>query len=371
LGCESGRRILAYAVIIAGGSGKRLWPLSRQSRPKQVLRLFEGKTLLRLCFDRLRGIFDVGNILVLTNAQYAQQVREDLAELPAENIIAEPQVRDTAGAIGLAATALSVRDRQCTMAVVTADQVIEPDQPFIKAMRKAIEFVEKNPDALITFGIEPTYAATQYGYIKMGKPCAADKGCETVCSVAGFKEKPDADTAAEYIKSGDYCWNSGMFVWRAATILEHLKRFLPGCAEPLEKIRTAWGGPEQARTLEEWFVRIPKASIDYAVMEKAANVYCIRLDCRWLDLGSFTALADIITSDKNGNIVVAGHSELLDCKNSIVATEDNGHLIALIGAENMIVAHSPDATLVCPIEQSHRLKELLEQIEKNKGKRFL
>jgi mannose-1-phosphate guanylyltransferase len=360
-----------YAVIMAGGTGKRLWPLSRQSRPKQVLKLLNGQTLLRRCFDRLTPVFDWKNIIVLTNAGYADLVRENLPELPYGNVIAEPAVRDTAGAIGLAATILTKYDRGATMAVVTADQLIEPDDVFQKAMKDALTFIHTNPDAMITFGIQPAFASTQLGYIKLGSetPCP---DCEhQIYVVDSFSEKPDTTTAKEYVASGRYCWNSGMFVWKASTILRNLSEFLPASVEPLQMIQTDWDGPKQADTLKEWFPKMPKISIDFAVMEKAKSVCAIRLDCRWLDMGSFAALADIISSDQNNNIVVAGHSELLDSKNNIVVTEDEGHLIAVIGMENMVVAHSPDATLVCHIDETGRLKELLELIKSRSGDKFL
>jgi mannose-1-phosphate guanylyltransferase len=360
-----------YAVIMAGGTGKRLWPLSRQKRPKQVLKLLDGKTLLNRCFERLSPIFDTRNIIVLTNAGYADHVRENLPELPFNNVIAEPIVRDTAGAIGIAASVLTKADPEATMAVVTADQVIEPAEVLQQALKDALSFVNNNPDSMITFGIKPTFAATQFGYAKLGKV----KGCSDceneVFSVEEFKEKPDEGTAKEYLASGRYLWNSGMFVWKAKTILAHLAEFLPDAVEPLNKIQADWDGPNQQHTLEEWFPRLPKISIDYAVMEKAKKIYAIKLDCRWLDLGSFAALADFISSDENNNIVVAGTSELLDCKNSIIATEEQGHLIAAIGLENMVVAHSPDATLVCHIDQTQRLKELLKLIKQRAGEEFL
>jgi len=360
-----------YAVIMAGGSGKRLWPLSRRKRPKQVLKLFDGQTLLRRCFDRLLPIFDAKNILVLTNADYADLVRENLPELQSKNVIPEPAVRDTAGAIGLAATVLTKYDPQASMAVVTADQVIEPAESLQQAIRDALTFVNDYPDNMITFGVQPTFPSTLLGYVK----CADSRkfpGCRNkIYSVEAFKEKPDEKTAKEYLDSGQYLWNSGLFIWKAKTILANLDKFLPEATEPLRKIQADWDGPNQQQTLRKWFPKLPKISIDYAVMEKAPGVYCIKLDCRWLDLGSFAALAGIITADPNNNVVVAGLTELLDCSNSIVITEDTGHLIAAIGLENVVVAHSPDATLVCPAGQTDRLKELLDLIEEHGGAKFL
>jgi mannose-1-phosphate guanylyltransferase len=360
-----------YAVIMAGGTGKRLWPLSRKKRPKQVLKLLDGQTLLRRCFERLRPIFDIRNIIVLTNAGYADVVRENLSELPFNNVIAEPAVRDTAGAIGLVSTVLVKYDPEATIAVVTADQIIEPAEVLQQALTDALTFINNNPDDMITFGIQPTFASTSLGYIKCvnGRECPNCKN--KIYSVEAFKEKPDEMTAKEYLDPGQYYSNTSMFVWKAGTILANLAKSLSEAAEPLARIQADWDSPNQQQTLREWFVKLPKISIDYAVMEKADRVNAIKLDCRWLDMGSFAALADIISSDKNNNIVVAGQSELLDCKDSIIVTEDKGHLIAAIGLENMVVAHSPDATLVCHIDQTQRLKDLLELIKQQAGEKFL
>jgi len=360
-----------YAVIMAGGTGKRLWPLSRQKRPKQVLKLLDGQTLLRRCYERLSPIFDTRNIIVLTNADYADVVRENLSELPFNNVIAEPAVRDTAGAIGLVSTVLTKYDPEATIAVVTADQVIKPAEVLQQALKDALVFVNNNPDDMITFGIQPTFASTSLGYIKCNNAREYPDCKNKIYSVEAFKEKPDEKEAKEYLDTGQYFWNSGMFVWKAKTILANLAKFLPEATEPLAKIQADWGNPNQQQTLRDWFVKLPKISIDFAVMEKADRVHAIKLDCRWFDMGSFAALADIISSDEDNNIVVAGKSELLDCKNSIIVTEEKGHLIAVIGLENMVIAHSPDATLVCRIDQTHRLKELLELINQHAGEKFL
>jgi len=360
-----------YAVVLAGGTGKRLWPLSRRKRPKQVLKLLDGQTLLRRCFERLTPIFDPRNILILTNAAYADIVRENLEELPRENVIAEPAVRDTAGAIGLAAAILTKADPDATMAVLTADQVIEPDEVLRQALKDALTYVNENPQDMITFGMKPAFAATQFGYIKCISP-SIQPGCENrIFTVEAFVEKPDEQTAKKYIESGQYFWNSGMFVWKGSTILANLIKFLPDAEEPLRKIRHDWAGPGQQATLEEWFPEMPRISIDYAVMEKSENVHAIKLDCRWIDMGSFAALADIITSDRDNNVVVAGSSQLLDCKNNIIVTEEKGHLIAAIGLESMVIAHSKDATLICHLDETQRLKELLELIEKVGKEKFL
>jgi mannose-1-phosphate guanylyltransferase len=360
-----------YAVVMAGGAGKRLWPLSREKRPKQVLRLLDGRTLLDRCFERLAPVFDARNIIVLTNAGYADVIRESLPGLPFNNVIAEPAIRDTAGAVGLAASVLTKYDPDARMAVVTADQLIEPAEVLQQALRDALVFVDRNPDALVTFAIQPTFASTQLGYIK----CVGSRKCNhcrnEIYRVESFREKPDEKTAKTYIKSGQYFWNSGMFVWRARTILDNLKKYLPESTEALSRIAADWDGPNQQKTLQEWFLRMPKISIDFAVMEKAPQVHAVKLNCRWLDVGSFAALADVVSSDTDNNIVVAGASELLDCKNSIIITEDKGHLIAAIGLRDIVVAHTPDATLVCNMGQTDRLKELLDLLKEHGREKYL
>jgi mannose-1-phosphate guanylyltransferase len=360
-----------YAVIMAGGTGKRLWPLSRQKRPKQVLKLLDDQTLLGRCFERLSPVFDLRNIIVLTNAGYADVVRENLPDLPIGNVIAEPVVRDTAGAIGLAATIIAKYDPTATMAILTADQILEPPETLQNALKDAFQFVNQDPEALVTFGIKPTFPSTQLGYVK----CAARKACPkckgAIYRVEVFKEKPDEPTARKYLESGQYLWNSGLFVWKAQTILKNLTQFVPEMAEPLRRIGAAWDSPLQQSALEEWFPKLPKISIDYAVMEKSDKVYAIQLECRWLDLGSFAALADVIESDASGNVVAAGTSELLDCRDSIFITEDKGHLLAGVGLRGVVVVHTPDVTLVCPAGQTERLKELLASLESHGKGQFL
>ncbi len=360
-----------YAVVMAGGTGKRLWPLSRKNRPKQVLKLLAGQNLLEQCIERLIPIFDARNIIVLTNADYIDLVRETSSQVPYQNVIAEPVVRDTAGAIGLAATVLTKFDPDATMAVVTADQIIEPAEVLQQAMTDAITFVNNNPDYLVTFGIKPGFPSTQLGYIKCGKGRHVPDCNNLLHPVEAFSEKPNSETAREYLEQGRYFWNSGMFVWKARRILALLDHYLPESTVPLQRIKTDWDSPAQATTLQEWFPKLPKISIDFAIMEKADYVNAITLDCQWLDMGSFAALADIISSDSDNNIVVAGHSELLDCRNSIFVTEEKDHLIAAIGLEDMVVAHTPDATLICHINATQRLKDLLAIIEKNTGDKFL
>jgi len=357
-----------YAVIMAGGAGKRLWPLSRQDRPKQVLRLVDGKSLLRSCLERIEPVITQERVLVLTNRQYLKIVKEELPGLDDNQVIAEPQMRDTCGAIGLAAAILHRSDPDATMAVITADQAIRPELTFQQVLQDGLRFVNSRPASLLTFGVRPRFPSTQLGYIKLSKAQSVSGCSNNVYLVDAFKEKPDLETATRYLAEGTYLWNSGMFVWKARRILELIARFVPEAAGPLEAIGRAWGGPSAAAVLEEQFPRLPKISIDYAVMEKASDIYAIELDCQWLDLGSYQALAELMGRDESGN-TLAADAGLLDCHDTIVVSEDKGHLIAGIGLEEMIIVHSPSATLVCPVGQADRLKELLEYLAaKGKGR---
>jgi len=354
-----------YAVVMAGGTGKRLWPLSRKQRPKQVLKLVEGKSLLECCLDRLTPVFDQDRVFVLTNAAYVDTVRAHVPGVPAHHVIAEPCVRDTAGAIGLAAAILDRQDPHATMVVVTADQIINPASALQEAVQDAIHYVDAHPDALVTFGIQPGSPSTQYGYIKWGATQNIPSLKHPICRVEAFEEKPNLQTAQAYVKNGRYAWNAGMFVWKAGTILARLNEFLPAAGEPLQRLAAAWGNEPWLQQLQTWFPHLPRISIDYAVMEKARDVHMIRLACDWVDMGSFDAMIRIVGSDTNRNVVAARSRMLLDCRDTIIVTEEDDHLIAGIGLNHMIVAHSRDATLICPVNQAGRLKELLEKMEKH------
>ena len=361
-----------YAVIMAGGCGSRLWPMSRQARPKQILDIFGNKSLLQKSFERLLPVFPPERIFIQTNKQHVQAVKENLPSLPSENIIAEPFMRNTAGAIALAATFLTAKDPDAVMAVVTADHIIEPIDKFAAAISKGLAFVDRNPDALVTFGINPTYPSTQYGYVHLSRPVMFENNMDTVFKVSSFREKPDLETAQEYIEQGTYYWNSGMFVWKASKILTEVFTNVPGSAEPLSLISQAIGTPALEAVMEKEFIKVPKISIDYAVMEGSNEVYALKMDCKWFDMGSYQALVDVLERDNSANSISAPELELIACRdNIIVSTAKDGHLIAAIGLENMVVAHTPDATFICPADQIGRIKELIEKIEKTRGQKYL
>ena len=357
---------MRYGVIMAGGSGKRVWPLSRKARPKQILPLLDGKSLLELAVERLSGVFARENIWVITNAEYADQVAEALPELPPENIVGEPVGRDTANAIALAVEILSGRDEDATMAVFTADHVIRPEDRFAACVKAACEAAEQNPDALLTFGIRPTWPHTGLGYIHCGEPRA-----EGVYDVIAFKEKPDHQTARRYVDSGQYFWNSGMFVWKLGAIRSSLAEFLPDSKAKLSPVREAVRQRQSfTELLADVYPDLEKISIDFAVMEKAHKVMMVELTCEWLDVGSWPALEDVIDPDEADNVVVADNTVLLDSFRNVVVSEDD-HLLAVLGMDDCIVVRSGDATLVCNKSDSQRLKELVDLIEKRYGDRYL
>ena len=354
-----------YAVIMAGGSGTRLWPLSRQSRPKQMLRLFEGRSLLRWSYERLAGLLAPEQICVITSGQYIPAVAEELPELPPSNLLAEPCPRDTANAVGLAATLLALREGEAIMGVFTADHIIRPLDRFCEIVDAGYVAAEEQADALVTFGIRPTGPHTGYGYIQRGAPLG-----DGLSEVIRFREKPDRATAEHYLAGGQHSWNSGMFVWRVSTLLAQFRKHQPAAADGLADVAACMSDPGRVDDCLRTFSELPRISIDYAIMEKADRVICQEMDLEWLDVGSWTSLADVFSPDEQGNTVVAPRAVLLDSHGNIVVNE-SGHLIAAVGVENLVVIHSQDATLICPRDQAQRIKDLLEVVKQRSGSEFL
>lgn len=353
---------MRYAVILAGGTGQRLWPLSRQDRPKQLLPLIHGKNLLQLAVERLAGIFPLENVLIVTNREHAAAIAQEFPGMPRENVVGEPMGRDTANAVALAAEILARRDDTACMGVFTADQVIRPLEAFHASVSSAFDVADRNPDALVTFGIKPTWPHTGLGYIHRGQRIV-----DGVYEVQAFREKPDHHTARRYVESGEYYWNSGMFVWRVETIRQQLQSFLP---ESMELIAQALQASDAETALSAAYPQLKKISIDFAVMERAPRVLAVELACEWLDVGSWPNLAQVSEIDEDGNAVVASKTTLVDCQRNVVVSEDD-HLIAVLGIDDCIVVHSKDATLVCNKNESQRLKELVEQIRQQFGDKYV
>ena len=369
---------MRHAVIMAGGAGTRLWPLSRRMRPKQLLRLFDGKSLLQLACERLRGLFEPANIWVITSLLYLDQVAAALPDIPRANLIGEPMGRDTANAIGLAANLLARRTPDATMAVFTADHIITPQDRFAEAIRAGLEAAEHFPDALVTFGIKPTGPHTGYGYVRRSTAqeqrhtatgTAQEQWHAGVFRVAEFKEKPTREVAEGYLRSGEYYWNSGMFAWRATAILAELERCLPENARGLAELAANWDRWAGTAEAAARFGALQKISIDYGVMEKARQVLLVEMDCDWRDLGSWLAVAETRRADEHGNVALAERSLIVDGQNNVLVTE-SGHLIVALGVSDLVIVHSADATLVCRREQVERIKDLAKLRAAAFGERY-
>lgn len=357
---------MRYAVIMAGGAGTRLWPLSRLKRPKQLIPLLGKKSLLELAVERLDGLFKKENILVITSAQYCDQVAEVLSGIPRENIIGEPEGRDTASAVALSVELISAKDPQAQVAVFSADHIIRPVDCFAEAVNTALDLAQKRPDALVTFGVRPTWPHTGLGYIHCG-----DQIQDAVHKVTDFKEKPDHQTARRYVESGKHFWNSGMFVWKLSAISNALDEFLPATRQKLAPVgEAAKNNQDIYPHLQKIYPTLEKISIDFAVMEKAREVLMVELKCEWLDVGSWPALEDVSDLDESGNVVLADNAILLESLRSVVVSEDD-HLLAVLGMDDCIVVHSKDATLVCNKSESQRIKDLVSLIARQYGAKYV
>ena len=355
---------MQHAVIMAGGAGIRLWPLSRKSRPKQLLHLFGNASLLRLSYERVASLLPAESINIITSAQHLPLVAREIPELPAANLLGEPVGRDTANAVALAAAVLAQRDPEAVIATFTADHVITPLDKFRAAVTCGLEVAEKHGDALVTFGIKPARPETQFGYVRRG-----DQTQSGVYEVRQFAEKPDLKTASDYLRSGEYYWNSGMFAWRADTILAQLKQHLPASHDAVLEIAEVWGTDKQDEVLARLYPDLKRISIDFAVMEHAPRVLVVEMDCRWLDVGSWPALAEVVEPDTQGNIPAAERVVSLRAHGNVVVSEDD-HLVATLGVEDLVIVHAPDATLICHKSEAAAVKELFELVKERFGENY-
>jgi mannose-1-phosphate guanylyltransferase len=352
---------MLHAIIMAGGTGTRFWPASRNDSPKQMLELVGGETMIRQTVDRLGKLVPAERRMIVTNRRLVEAMREELPELPAGAIVGEPCKRDTAPCIGLAALLVSRTDPEATMVVMPADHVIRPAEKFQAAIEEAVSLVESSPGRIVTFGIKPTYPAEIFGYIHRGKAIEHKRGTAPAFVVNSFKEKPFAEAAREFVASGEYYWNSGIFVWQAATIVEALRKQQPEMLSHLESIVAAWDTPDRAATFDREFTAIKGISIDYAVMEHAADVAVIEAPFEWDDLGGWQSLARLEGTDVLGNTIVGRHLGL-HTKGTIVRSDEE-HLIVTLGVEDMIVVHTPNATLVASKHDEEKIRQIVKELE--------
>lgn len=358
-----------YAMIMAGGSGTRLWPLSRKGLPKQLIPLFRtpgedrARSLLELAADRLEGLIQDDRRYICAGERYREQIRIALPDFSDEQILGEPEGRDTVNAVGFAAAILNKLDKDAVFCVLTADHIIDPPEAFRRAIETGFRLVEQDWYRLVSFAIAPTYPATGFGYIEQGEPFNA---FPDAFKVKRFVEKPDLKRATEYVSSGLFSWNSGMFVFHAGAFMKALKKFKPESYEGLTKIADAWATPDQQRVLDEVYPTLPKTSVDYAVMEPASadedfSICGVSMPVRWLDVGSWPSYAETLPADDQGNRV-SGNVTLTDSRGNLVVGPDD-HTIALLGCDNLVVVHTPRATLVMPRERAQDLKLLHAELD--------
>lgn len=346
------------AVIMAGGRGERFWPRSRKDRPKQFLSLTDdGKTMIQHTVDRLLPMVSMEDIFIVTNQNYVGLCKEQLPGIPEENILAEPAARNTAPCVGLAAAIISKKYEDAVMMVLPSDHLIKFNDIFIDTLNTASAVAEKGEN-LVTIGITPTYPETGYGYIYFGKADEAERA--NVYKVKRFVEKPNLETAKEYLASGKYLWNSGMFVWKVSTILNNFKELLPDIYDGLLKIKDAFGTVDFDEILSKEFCAFKSESVDYGIMERAQNIYTIPGSFGWDDVGSWLSLERINTTNEFGN-VVTGNVITIDSKNSIIAGGDK--LIAAVGLEDLIIVDTDDAILICSKENTQDVKKVIENLK--------
>jgi mannose-1-phosphate guanylyltransferase len=343
-----------YALILAGGSGERFWPLSRRNRPKQLLRLVSERTLLEETVARLAGFVPTERILILTNIEQEKGVRDLLEGFPKQNIIAEPAKRDTAAAVALGAGWVAARDHSATMLAFPADHVIADRAAFQETMKTAAAAAEET-GALVTIGIKPTWACPGFGYIEQGEPVRLrSDGKIAVHRVVRFREKPNVDLAESFLRKGNFRWNAGMFVWSVPTVLSEFNRHAPELADFISQVRSP---KDLDKILHERFAKLPRISFDYAIMEKAEHVLVVEASFDWDDVGTWQAVARYFKKDEHGN-AANGALTALDSSDNIIFN-DGETTIALLGVHNLIVVRTGDAILICHRHQAEKIKNLV------------
>jgi mannose-1-phosphate guanylyltransferase len=359
---------MIHAVILAGGSGTRFWPSSRELKPKQFLAIEDSQTMLRTTIERVLPLCGWSRLWVSSSAKYRRLIKKMVPELPTDNLLLEPVARNTAPAIGLAAVEISRVDPKGILIVLPSDHIVRPATVFRRQLRSACRIARSG--ALVTIGIAPTRPETGYGYIHTGAKVA-----DALCAAAGvdvfevmdFVEKPDRPTAEEYLQAGCYAWNSGMFVFSVKSILKAIAAFLPKLSDGLQEIRAT---PRSAseRVVRNVFARIEGISIDHGIMERSTNIRMLQSEFFWSDVGSWASLSEVLPQDQAGN-VITGRIIALDSQGCVLRAEKR--LVACIGLQNMIVVETPDAVLICPKDQAQRVRALGDEMRKRKWEKNL
>ena len=356
-----------HAVIMAGGRGTRFWPRSREKKPKHLLDIISARTIIQETVDRIKELIVPQNILVVTGKKHARELIKQLPEIPQKNIIIEPEGKNTAPCIGLAALYIQKKVGDDVMVVMPSDHAIGDSRKYLEVISASVQFAAKE-NALVTIGIKPSGPNTGFGYLERGDSIGCISG--EIFRVKSIREKPDLQQAMSFVQSGNFYWNSGMFIWKASIILDEISRCLPDLYSGLMKIKTALGTSREAVTIRSVYKKLTSISIDYGVMEKAANVFMLRGYFGWSDVGSWDALWEILAKDDQSNAVTRGSNVIFeDTEGSLVYSPQK--LVAIVGAKDLIVVETKDALLICKKGRSQDVKKVVATLEAAKKKKYL
>jgi mannose-1-phosphate guanylyltransferase len=355
---------------MAGGSGTRFWPRSTKKLPKQFLSLFGEGTMIQNTANRIEPLIPQDRILVITNDRYVDLVKEQLPGVPADNIVGEPVAKNTAPCVAIAAEMLHKKDPDATMVVLPADHHIEKPNKFIEYLKAAINKAESG-NYLVTVGIKPDRPETGYGYIHGDNSEEEKHNQKAVHPVQAFKEKPDSKTAEQFLKSGDYYWNSGMFIWTAKSVLSSINTYLPEMYKQVKHSGKKLFGESHNESIAEFYYACESVSIDYGIMEDADNVFVVPGEFGWNDVGSWTAAYDLGQKNNEGNVIRTKNLTTADSKNNLIYS-DSGKMISLVGVEDLAVVETEDAILICKLDKAQKVKEIVGQLKfKEELRKFL
>jgi mannose-1-phosphate guanylyltransferase len=352
-----------YAVVMAGGSGTRFWPKSTRALPKQFLNLFGERTMLQQTVDRLEGFINEEQVMVITNQNYVPIVKDQLPKANPEWIVGEPVARNTAPCVAAAAALLHREDPDSVMVVLPADHRIGKPDRFRDVLETAVD-IARREESLVTVGIKPNRPETGYGYIRFDSASAPDASEKPYYRVQNFTEKPDAATAESFLNSGDYLWNSGMFIWKTEVIIRAFKQYMPEVFKLMEKLMASGGSEED---LNQFYQACPSISIDYGIMEKAETVHVVPGDVDWSDVGSWTTVHELSDKDENGNATGKAAVSLQNASSNLVHTESE-KLVALVGVDNLAVVETDSAILVVNLDQSQDVKKVVQELKEDPSK---